>query len=385
MSLCPPSGRRSSSPSCRLALSLLVAAAAPVTVASAQTGIIAFQDHCMHRVYAIRGDGTGRVLLPLPPLPEPASAYQHRPPQLLDVTTSGPTTVVVYQLAIVRRDTSAPYSAGLYAVRVTDGGSGVLDAAAAVHLPLPPSVVVNGGASVNPNLALEGAFSSGGLEERLALVTTTSTASVLLTARVERDANLTVTRLSNVVAVADLYSLAPPTGLAGQGFTGTIDYAPDGSGIVASINHDLWLVRLTSEHALDAAELLTPNTQAVAEWNPSYSPDGLDIAYTGGPLRRDGTVRTGEIYTIPASGGAVTPITTGRKGKSFTSPDSAMWAPDGQSIGFAAYTSSTARRAFCSTLINSEVFLMNADGSGTASLITDTNGTSVEGQPKWGW
>ena len=36
-------------------------------------------------------------------------------------------------------------------------------------------------------------------------------------------------------------------------------------------------------------------------------------------------------------------------------------------------------------LVNREIFVINADGSGTASLITDTNGTSVEGMPKWGW
>jgi hypothetical protein len=384
MSLFRPCWRRFSSLSRTLAISLVAAAGAPVTVASAQTGIIAFQDHCTHRVYAIRADGTGRVVLPLPALPEPMSAYQYGTPQLLDVTSHGPTTVV-YQLAINPRDTSARPLGGLYAVRVTDNGSGVLAPAPAVRLLLPDAVPVTGGTSVNPNLALRGAFSSTELE-RLALVTTTSTASVLLTVQVDRDASMSVTALSDVVVVADLYSLAPPTGLATQGFTGSIDYAPDGTRIVAAINHDLWLVRLTPAHTLDAAEQLTTNTEGTAEWNPSYSPDGVDIAYTAGPLTRDGTVRTADIYTIAASGGAVTAITpTARKGKSFSSPDDAMWAPDGQSIGFAAYTSSSARRATCSTLLNSELFVINADGSGTASLITDTNGTSVEGRPKWGW
>jgi len=92
------------------------------------------------------------------------------------------------------------------------------------------------------------------------------------------------------------------------------------------------------------------------------------------------------IYTVGALSGAVTPITsTAGKGKSFSSPNDAMWAPDGASIGFAAYTSSTARRAPCSALVNSDIFSINSDGSGTASLITNTNGTSVEGAPKWGW
>jgi hypothetical protein len=62
-----------------------------------------------------------------------------------------------------------------------------------------------------------------------------------------------------------------------------------------------------------------------------------------------------------------------------------MWAAGGVSIGFAFYTSETARRARCSAMVNGAIFLINADGSSVASLITDTNGTSGEGVPKWDW
>ena len=54
-------------------------------------------------------------------------------------------------------------------------------------------------------------------------------------------------------------------------------------------------------------------------------------------------------------------------------------------IGFTAHTSSTPCRAPCSTFVNTEIFLIKANGSGIASLITHTNGTSVEAFPKWGW
>jgi hypothetical protein len=379
--------RKSSSFSCALVVSVMVVSAAPVSVASAQTGIIAFTDYCTHGVYAIRGDGTGRVALPLPPLPEPASAFRYGTPRVLDVTSSGATTVV-YQLAITQRDGTAPADMALYAVQVNDNGGSSLEPANPLRLALPADVPVSGEASVNPNRAWHGAFSSAGSEERLALVVSTGTVNVLMTVKVDRDALRSVTSLSDVVVVAELESLGvPDPGVARYGFTGTIDYAPDGSGIVASIYHDLWLVRLTSEHTLDAAEQLTPNTDGAVEWNPSYSPDGLRVAYTAGRLTKDGTVGVANtnIYTVGVFSGAVTPITsTAGKGKSFSSPNDAMWAPDGTLIGFAAFTSSTVRRAPCSALVNSEIFLIKSDGSGTASLITNTNGTSVEGAPKWG-
>jgi hypothetical protein len=260
----------------------IVVAAPPVPVAPAQKGVIAFLDYCTRRLYAIRGDGTGRVALPLPPLPEPATAFDYVP-YIVDVTTREHATVV-YRLAIIRRDGSEPPRLGLYAVQVNDAGPGLL-------------------------------------------------------------------------------APGPPVRL--------------------TLDDDLWLVRLTSGHALDTAEQLT-NTDNVVEWNPSYSPDGLRVAYTGGPVSRDGTVRTTDLYAIAVFGGAVTRITSTTRHGQISSPDNAMWAAGGTWIGFAAYTSGTVRHSPCSDAVNSEIFLINADGSGTAFLITDTHGTSVEALPKWG-
>ena len=62
-----------------------------------------------------------------------------------------------------------------------------------------------------------------------------------------------------------------------------------------------------------------------------------------------------------------------------------MWRADGTAIGFSAYTSATPRHSPCSTFVNSELFVINADGSNSAAQITNTNGTSVEVWPKWGW
>ena len=116
---------------------------------------------------------------------------------------------------------------------------------------------------------------------------TAQAASVLMTARVDRDGStLKITGLSDLVVVGDLYSLGlpDPTVPASKGFTGDVDYSPDGSSIVASIYYDLWLVHLSSENTNAGADLLTANTDGFAEWKPAYSPEGTRIAYTAGPI-----------------------------------------------------------------------------------------------------
>ena len=96
--------------------------------------------------------------------------------------------------------------------------------------------------------------------------------------------------------VGDLYSLGlpDPTVPASKGFTGDVDYSPDGSSIVASIYYDLWLVHLSSENTIEGADLLTANTDGFAEWKPAYSPEGTRIAYTAGPI----AASTGGVSTV---------------------------------------------------------------------------------------
>ena len=63
-----------------------------------------------------------------------------------------------------------------------------------------------------------------------------------------------------------------------------------------------------------------------------------------------------------------------------------VWSPDGSSIGFTAYVSGRVpRSATCNNVGNSDVFITKADGSTVATHITDTNGTSAEASPRWGW
>ena len=53
-------------------------------------------------------------------------------------------------------------------------------------------------------------------------------------------------------------------------------------------------------------------------------------------------------------------------------------------IGFTTFTSSAGRRSSCG-LVNAELFVTLADGSGKAIEVTSTYGTSTEAWPSWGW
>lgn len=352
---------------CTIIFSLTIVVLLTAMQASAQTGVIAFQDGCTERLYAMRGDGSGRIELPLPPRPPPTDEYSYRQPRVLDVTTSGPLTVVYY-VGISRQDSFELVDYGLFAVQLNEVG-GMLTPDLPERLDL-PSI-----AGVNPNRARNGSFSFTG--DRLALAAGT----VLMTGKVERDAALEIIGLSDLVVV-----LPDPGFPTLQGFTGTFDFSPDGTSIVASINDDLWMIDLNADHTFLGAERLTENTDGFAEWNPSFSPDGSRIAYSAGPITSSGGVRDLEIYSLTLASRAVLQVTTKKtKGEAASSRNAAMWSADSASIGFTAFTSRTPRGSPCSGLVNSEIFLIKADGSITATKITNTNGTGVEAWPKWGW
>jgi hypothetical protein len=370
-----------------LAAVLLTGLAAPT--ASAQSGVIAFRDECSQRLYAMRGDGSARIALPLPPLPQPTAEYRYWNSWILDVSTSGPLTVVYYVgISRLNQQTLTLVDFGLFAVQFNDVGGVLLpDTGSPVRLPLPADV---GFVGVDPNKARSGSFSP--VRDRLALVASSEAASVLMTARVVRDGSTSkITGLSDLVVVGDLYSLGlpDPTSPASKGFTGDVDYSPDGSSIVASIYYDLWLVHLSPANSIAGADLLTANTDGFAEWKPAYSPEGTRIAYTAGPIAASTggvPLRETDIHSLALDTRAVTRVTTtSHKGKADFGRHNAMWRADGTAIGFSAFTSATPRHSPCSTLVNSELFLINADGSNGAAQITNTNGTSVEAWPKWGW
>jgi hypothetical protein len=325
---------------------------------SSQTGVIAFRDDCTGLLYAMHGDGTGRIAIPLPPKPEPASDYGYLQPLVLDVTTSGPLTVVYY-VGIFDQVSHTLVDHGLFAVQLNDPG-GVLTADPPERLSLPASVAVDPNTAVDPNFARFGSFSPAGSEDRLALAANDETHSVLMTAKVERDqTSLKITGLSDLVVVGDLYTIGlPDPGFpTQQGFTGTLDYSPDGTSIVASIYYDLWRIYLGTDHKSIGSERLTQNTDGFAEWNPAFSPDGSRIAYTSGAIVTSGGVQKPDIYTLDLASRAVVQVTSNmNKGDAGSLRNNAIWSPDSAWIGFTAYTSRSPRHSPCSYLVNSEIF-----------------------------
>lgn len=350
-------------------------------LAQNQTGVIAFRDDCTGLLYAMHADGSGRIAIPLPPKPEPASQYRYRQPLVLDLTTSGPLTVV-YFVGITPQNSLAFVDHGLFAVQLNDL-SGVLTADPPVRLSLPAAI---GG--VDPNFARYGSFSGIGSGDRLAIAANDETHSVLMTAKVERDLSFKVTGLSDLVVVGDLYNIGlPDPGFpTKQGFTGPIDYAPGGTSIVASAYYDLWRIYLGADNTFLSSERLTQNTDGFAEWNPAVSPDGSRVAYTSGAIITSGGVRNSDIYALNLASRAITQITSNQnKGDAASLRNNAIWSQDSGWIGFTAYTSRSPRNSPCSGLVNSDIFLIKSDGSSTATQITNTNGTSVEVWPRWGW
>jgi hypothetical protein len=322
----------------------------------------------------MRENGVGRIELPLPPLPLPTDRYNVV--QLLDMTTIGPLSVLYF--VDIRRPAVVdglpvllPLDHGLFVVQVNDVG-GLLTADPPVRLSLPSSVG-EGGVVVDPNRSIRGAFSPA--VDRLGLVANNETTSLLMTAKVDRaPGSQSITSLSDLVVVGDL------------GLAGDFDYSPVGNSIVASIDSDLWMIHLDADNTYLIAELLTESTDGFAEWNPSFSPDGSHIAYSGGAIsRRTGGVQDPDIYTLALAPRTVARVTNKKnKGAAAQLRNNAMWSADMAWIGFSAYTASSPPNSSCNSF-NSEIFRIPADGSSKATKITDTYGTSAEVWPVWGW
>lgn len=95
------------------------------------------------------------------------------------------------------------------------------------------------------------------------------------------------------------------------------------------------------------------NTNTVAEWGGSWSPDGSKIAFTG---ERDDPGNN-DIYVMDADGSNVTRLTTDPAYEDY--PD---WSPDGSKITFDSGRAG-----------DYETWIMDADGSNQQKLINGTN------------
>ena len=100
---------------------------------------------------------------------------------------------------------------------------------------------------------------------------------------------------------------------------------------------------------------------AGTESEPSFSPDGNDIAFVS-----RGAV-TWEIFAVELGSGRVRQLT--RTIDARTSSQGPAWSPDGSQIAF-----DRARDG------NFDIYVMNADGSGIVQL---THGQAVDARPAW--
>jgi tricorn protease-like protein len=115
--------------------------------------------------------------------------------------------------------------------------------------------------------------------------------------------------------------------------------------------------------AADGSDPLRLTTNIVADTDPAYSPDGSRIAFTRG----------NDIWVMGADGGGQVAI-TGIEG-----PDSEpAWSPDGTQIVYVSNHSVTGGGT-----TGPELFVINADGSGSARQLTDTPNNAASRAPAW--
>jgi TolB protein len=147
------------------------------------------------------------------------------------------------------------------------------------------------------------------------------------------------------------------------------DWSPDGNSIAVARDAQFSGTHFFSHtgtvtlvHPSGMSE--TPLTGSFLDRSPSFSPDGETIVFSRQPDPFDAT-GLADLYTIPATGGTPTPLTE--------TPDiheeEPVWSPDGTKIAFVAEVAG-----------NTDIYVMNADGTGRQRITTDPG---AERDPNW--
>jgi TolB protein len=215
-------------------------------------------------------------------------------------------------------------------------------------------------------------------------------------------------------------SSGSPFTLSASGYDFAPKYSPDGSRVAYTVNRDIWVMDA------DGTDRTQVTTGGTANRDPDWSPDGKRISYAG-----MGTNGRADIFVVPAKGGTATPVTTtgdhderdpafspdgsriaftrtgcetpfgggtcvyvasatGGGATNLTPEDrvegcdnqpgyyfngaskSPTWSPDGKRIAFVG-------PLLCRvSTIGSDIWVMNADGSGKANLTHDDGTNDVE-------
>ncbi len=145
---------------------------------------------------------------------------------------------------------------------------------------------------------------------------------------------------------------------------GEIQWSPDGNQIVfvsfKDKNNDIYIINA------DGSNLVNLTQAEGNDFSPVWSPDGSQIAFVSD--REDPTCSAfncnWEIYVMNADGSNLRNLTNSA-GADFVP----MWSPDGKYIAFVTYRDGAACNDI--TTCNSEIYVMNADGSEPRNLSQD--------------
>lgn len=180
-------------------------------------------------------------------------------------------------------------------------------------------------------------------------------------ARIGRAAGATAALL----AVA--FAVSVPSAAAA---TGVIVYEQyEGAGTASQ--SDIWM--MNADGTGEPTNLTgTPDDQ---EYAPELSPDGTKVAFISdrlAPSNEDGNY---EIFTLTLADGTVTQVTdtVAENPWDFIASYDPTWSPDGTQIAFSGY------RQWSS----SEIFTINADGTGDEQLLTDPLDLAEKWGPDW--
>jgi Tol biopolymer transport system component len=155
---------------------------------------------------------------------------------------------------------------------------------------------------------------------------------------------------------------AAPAGAA----TGQIVYESYASG-----DSDIWIMNADGTGQTN----LTPGTTDSQEYDPELSPDGARIAFISNRVTETNPDVNFEIFVMDVDGANVTQVTISDNTApgAFVQSYDPTWSPDGSMLAFSGY------REWSS----SEIFVTNADGSGTAAQITSQLDFANKWEPDW--
>lgn len=163
---------------------------------------------------------------------------------------------------------------------------------------------------------------------------------------------------------ADGSGLRQLTDYATSAYSDHPSFSPDGKKIAFERGFDIWVMNSDGTGQKDLTN--TPNDQwHVQEYGPAWSPTGGKIAYTASGCNHGGGSC---VYVMNADGSNQTNISTQDSGTcgasllgSSSQPD---WSPDGTKL-------TVTGPPVCGNSLGTDIWVMNADGSGQTDLIQD--------------